>query len=53
MWHVDMGIEIMTLEGAMLSKPVYCCFSPDDCKLAITEISGSVMVWNVVAGCQW
>eukprot|EP00967_Tisochrysis_lutea_P003263 scaffold3914_cov23-Tisochrysis_lutea.AAC.1 len=53
MWHVDMGVELMTLETAVLSKPLYCAFSPDDSKLAITETSGAVMVWNVVAGCQW
>ena len=53
MWYVDQGTELMSLEAAVMSRPLACAFSPDDSKPAITENGGNIMVWNVVAGCQW
>ncbi|KXZ51579.1 hypothetical protein GPECTOR_12g542 [Gonium pectorale] len=52
-WNVDIGIELVSLTAAMESHPLYCSFSPDGNKLAVTESNGNVMVWNVAAGCQW
>lgn len=52
-WHVESGAELMSLTTAIESNPRYCIFSHDDTKLAVTESNGTVMVWNVVAGCQW
>lgn len=52
-WNVDIGIELVTLTAAIESHPLYCCFSPDGNKLAVSESNGNVMVWNVAAGCQW
>ncbi len=50
---MDIGIELVTLTAAIESHPLYCCFSPDGNKLAVSESNGNVMVWNVAAGCQW
>lgn len=50
---MDIGIELVSLTAAMESHPLYCSFSPDGNKLAVTESNGNVMVWNVAAGCQW
>ena len=52
-WNVDIGLELVSLTAAMESHPLFCAFSPDGNKLAVTESNGNVMVWNVAAGCQW
>jgi hypothetical protein len=52
-WRVDAGLEIVSLTAAMESHPLHCAFSPDGNKLAVTESNGNVLVWNVLAGCQW
>jgi WD40 repeat protein len=52
-WNVDTGQELVSLSAAIESHPLYCCFSADGNKLAVTESNGNVMVWNTFAGCQW
>ena len=51
-WDVDSGTELISLTAAMESHPLFCSFSPDAGKLAVTESNGNVLVWNVQAGCQ-
>ncbi len=52
-WSVDYGQELFSLSPAIESHPLYCAFSADGSKLAVTESNGNVMVWNTYAGCQW
>lgn len=52
-WAVDVGVELVSLSAAIESHPLFCAFSADGAKLAVTESNGSVMVWNAVVGCQW
>lgn len=46
-------MELVSLTAAIESDPLYCAFSPDGNKLAVTESNGNVMMWNAAVGCQW
>ena len=53
LWHVDMGSLLTAVDSFIIAKPLTCAFSADDSKLAITDSIGDVIVWNILAGCQW
>lgn len=53
LWHVDMGSLLTAVDSFIVAKPLTCVFSADDSKLAITDSIGDVIVWNILAGCQW
>lgn len=52
-WNVETGDELVSLSAAIESHPLFCAFSHDGNKLAVTESNGSVLVWSTIAGCQW
>lgn len=42
-WSIEMGTELVVLTSAIESTPLYCAFSPDGNKLAVTETNGNVV----------